>query len=182
MYDEIPSGVCLVVCDERLVRELWSWFLSDQGSFVRIVQATRETALVVIRQTEFRAIVVVGATDDFVAQVDRKVSTDTTVLSLADHISEAPTDLLNALRSRRALTDTDERLSPRQREVIALAAEGLTNSQIATRLSISSGTVKRHLSDAFERLKATSRIDAVNQARRLGQISESVPSPRRVTV
>jgi DNA-binding NarL/FixJ family response regulator len=55
-------------------------------------------------------------------------------------------------------------LSTREGEVLALAAEAYTNSQIATKLDIAEGTVKRHLRNIFKKLGAISRIDAVNKA------------------
>ncbi|MFE4518840.1 LuxR C-terminal-related transcriptional regulator [Kitasatospora sp. NPDC056783] len=57
------------------------------------------------------------------------------------------------------------RLSGREREVMGLVANGLSNSAIAGRLCISPGTVKRHLRNVFVKLNAVSRIDAVNKAR-----------------
>ncbi|MEU3623616.1 hypothetical protein BS329_13755 [Amycolatopsis coloradensis] len=55
-------------------------------------------------------------------------------------------------------------LSRRELEVLDLVAEALSNRQIATRLSITEGTVKRHLRNIFEKLDANSRIDAVRKA------------------
>ena len=55
-------------------------------------------------------------------------------------------------------------LSVREQEVLALVAEALSNRQIAVRLSITEGTVKRHLRNVFDKLGAVSRIDAVNKA------------------
>lgn len=60
--------------------------------------------------------------------------------------------------------DEDVVLSPREREVVTLVAEALTNSQIGERLSITEGTVKRHMRSIFVKLCAVSRIDAVNKA------------------
>jgi two-component system nitrate/nitrite response regulator NarL len=54
-------------------------------------------------------------------------------------------------------------LSPREHEVLQLVRQALTNRQIAARLSISEGTVKRHLRNTFGKLGAVSRIDAVNK-------------------
>ncbi|MFT4231406.1 MAG: helix-turn-helix transcriptional regulator, partial [Leucobacter sp.] len=48
-------------------------------------------------------------------------------------------------------------LTPRQREVAVLVAEGCTNAQIASRLGISPRTVERHLSDAFTTWGLSSR-------------------------
>lgn len=55
-------------------------------------------------------------------------------------------------------------LSPREREVLTFVAAALSNRQIAVRLRITEGTVKRHLRNVFEKLGAISRIDAANKA------------------
>jgi two-component system, NarL family, response regulator DesR len=52
-------------------------------------------------------------------------------------------------------------LSPREREVLALAADGSTTSQIANRLTVSPGTVKRHLSSCFAKLGVENRSEAL---------------------
>jgi DNA-binding NarL/FixJ family response regulator len=58
----------------------------------------------------------------------------------------------------------DDLLSPRELEVLRATAEGLSNAQIAARLSLAETTVKRHLRNIFSKLGAVSRIDAVNKA------------------
>ncbi len=65
-------------------------------------------------------------------------------------------------------------LSGREREVLTLVAQAMTNRQIAGRLSITEGTVKRHLRNIFDKLGAVSRIDAVNRATAAGLISRQV--------
>lgn len=55
-------------------------------------------------------------------------------------------------------------LSTREAEVLACVAAAMSNRQIAKRLGITEGTVKRHLSNVFAKLEAVSRIDAVNKA------------------
>jgi TolB-like protein len=57
-------------------------------------------------------------------------------------------------------TPTRPRLSPRQREVIELAARGLTNQEIARVLEISAATVHAHLSAAYAALEVTNRTEA----------------------
>ncbi|MGP3967139.1 response regulator [Streptomyces sp. 6N223] len=61
-------------------------------------------------------------------------------------------------------------MSDREIEVISLVAEALSNRQIAVRLNITEGTVKRHLRNIFGKLDAVSRIDAVNKAFAAGVI------------
>lgn len=55
-------------------------------------------------------------------------------------------------------------LSKREAEVLALVSMGKTNPQIAQQLAISIKTVKKHLENIFNKLNATSRIDAVDKA------------------
>ncbi|WP_214103854.1 response regulator [Acrocarpospora catenulata] len=55
-------------------------------------------------------------------------------------------------------------LTDREREILELAADALSNHQIATRLTLTEATIKRHLRNVFAKLGAVSRIDAVNKA------------------
>ena len=55
-------------------------------------------------------------------------------------------------------------LSARELEVLRLVAMALSNAQIAARLHISSGTVKRHLTNIYGKLNAVSRVDAIKKA------------------
>jgi LuxR family transcriptional regulator, maltose regulon positive regulatory protein len=55
---------------------------------------------------------------------------------------------------------TWEALSPREREVLALAASGLSNRKIAQTLFIAEATVKVHMSHVFEKLGVNSRAAA----------------------
>lgn len=57
-------------------------------------------------------------------------------------------------------------LTEREREVLALMVEGLSNSQIAIKLSVSSSTIKSHVSNVLSKLGVTSRTEAVSLALR----------------
>jgi DNA-binding NarL/FixJ family response regulator len=65
-------------------------------------------------------------------------------------------------------------LSPREREIMALVAAAMSNAQIAHRLAITEGTVKRHLRNIFTKLGAVSRIDAVNKATAAQQLPSRI--------
>lgn len=55
-------------------------------------------------------------------------------------------------------------LSARELEVLLLASRGLSNARIASSLSISEGTVKRHLANVYEKIGVRSRSQAVRTA------------------
>jgi two-component system nitrate/nitrite response regulator NarL len=61
-------------------------------------------------------------------------------------------------------------LTPREREILALIGEGLSNKAMARRLGISVHTVKFHLEALFAKLDATSRAEAVAKGLRGGVI------------
>lgn len=52
-------------------------------------------------------------------------------------------------------------LSPREREILGLLAQGLTNTEISERLFISVPTVKFHVTNILDKLNASSRTEAV---------------------
>jgi DNA-binding NarL/FixJ family response regulator len=57
-------------------------------------------------------------------------------------------------------------LTRRELEILGLAADALTNKEIAASLGITEVTVKRHLANAYAKLGARSRLDAVRRLRR----------------
>ncbi|MFB9661943.1 response regulator [Glycomyces mayteni] len=61
-----------------------------------------------------------------------------------------------------------ERLSAREREILVLLAEGLSNGDIAARLYLGVGTVKDHVSAILTKLKVNGRVQAALVAERAG--------------
>ena len=59
------------------------------------------------------------------------------------------------------LSDTDRSLSPREHEVAALVAGGLTNVQIAERLIISKRTVETHVDHIKRKLRFNTRYQII---------------------
>jgi DNA-binding NarL/FixJ family response regulator len=96
------------------------------------------------------------------------------VVAAARHAAASPdafsaTDLAEAMRRR--LTPSAPALSPREREVLALIADGLAVAQIAKTLYISESTAKTHISKLYEKLGAGNRAQALMTAMRRGLIS-----------
>jgi DNA-binding NarL/FixJ family response regulator len=67
--------------------------------------------------------------------------------------------LLEHLSSPAPVAGDDGGLSPRELDVVKLAARGLTNAEIATQLFISIGTVKTHLGSVQMKLGARNRVE-----------------------
>lgn len=80
----------------------------------------------------------------------------------------APTVSTRLLGNVRA---SSERLTPRETEVLALVAEGLSNPAIAAQLFVGEATVKTHLVRVFNKLGVADRTAAVTEARRRGFLS-----------
>ena len=70
----------------------------------------------------------------------------------------------------------DPSLSPRERQILALLAEGRTQSQIATALVISSKTVATHIQHILSKLGVRSRAQAVAMAFQKGLVEPDVPA------
>ncbi|MEX1323403.1 MAG: helix-turn-helix transcriptional regulator [Synechococcaceae cyanobacterium] len=64
----------------------------------------------------------------------------------------------------------DRHLSERELEIIALVAEGLTNQEIAGRLTISKRTVDNHVSNIFTKTGSKNRVALLNWAMDHGKI------------
>jgi len=89
------------------------------------------------------------------------------LLKLAKQAQSEAVSLSDSLQSQ--LT-TEHPFSPREHEVITLAADGLTNKEIAYRLGISERTVQFHINSIFNKTTTNSRTEAVALALRNGWI------------
>lgn len=91
------------------------------------------------------------------------------------------TSLLETVRKDRSSTgpkrtgarSTDQRLTQAERDIVNLVCEGLTNPQIAQRLSVSPRTIQGHLLNVFRKLKVSTRAELVGQILR-AQMSAAV--------
>jgi two-component system, NarL family, nitrate/nitrite response regulator NarL len=79
---------------------------------------------------------------------------------------EFQTGLVGELQRRE--TPTRPLLTPREREVLALTAEGHSAPEIGRRLHLSTATIKTHLHTLYEKLGVSDRASAVAEAMRKG--------------
>jgi DNA-binding NarL/FixJ family response regulator len=99
------------------------------------------------------------------------------LIVLEPRVAEALTQMLVASRRRAGAVPASSRpagsslpLSAREREVLALLAEGHATKNIAHTLGISSHTVKAHVESIFEKFGATTRAEAVAIGVRRGAV------------
>lgn len=71
-------------------------------------------------------------------------------------------------RAREAITDPYETLTPREREVLHLAASGLTNAEVGTSLFISPRTVETHRANLMRKLNLHTQTALIRYALRRG--------------
>ena len=96
------------------------------------------------------------------------------IVAAARHAAAAPqsftsADLADAMKRR--MSPQGPQLSPREREVLQLLADGLGVSQISRKLFISDSTTKTHISKLYEKLGAANRAQALMTALKLGLLA-----------
>lgn len=176
--ERTPSGgILYLACGERAraggdPRAALTWFESAADVFG---QGTRSAWLANTHLLQARAFHALGDERE-----------ETRCLGLADAvIDRLPNPGALPTRSQqlhanlpavsRHLTEFGEQLSSREIVVLQLAADGLTQREIADQLFISYNTVKTHLKATYRKLGATSRDDALSRFAGLDAAPRSAP-------
>lgn len=90
---------------------------------------------------------------DRVAEVDRFIDA---VRRVADGGSALDPEVVSQLLGRRRKSDPLQELTPREREVLTLMAEGRTNQAIAEELVVTERAVEKHVTSIFSKLDLAS--------------------------
>jgi DNA-binding CsgD family transcriptional regulator len=138
-----------------------------------IVVDVRDTADVVLAdgdapRSETRPVVTLGGADhDLPGVLSRHANAsqiDAAIRAVAAGLIVRLPDAMEPGFGAMRETDGHALLTPRELEVLAALAEGMTNKAIARRLSISLHTVKFHVESLFRKLGARTRTEAVAKA------------------
>ncbi len=102
------------------------------------------------------------------------------IVAAARHAASSPrsftsADLADAMKRRSS--PQGPQLSPREREVLQLLADGMGVSQISRQLFISDSTTKTHISKLYDKLGAGNRAQALMTALRLGLLTTPDDAP-----
>ncbi|HET7080741.1 MAG TPA: response regulator transcription factor [Chloroflexia bacterium] len=166
---DLAEADVLLVADESLL-----------GNLAQVLSGSRRPAVVALADDAGPAATLRALDLPGWAILPRDAPMDelqTTVLAAAHGLVALPVALAERMLSQPAPvealnpTPLDEPLTPREREVLDLLAEGLSNKLIARRLQISEHTVKFHVSSIYAKLSASSRTEAVSQGARRGLIT-----------
>lgn len=166
------SSIDVIVVEEVLLEEVGRALANNGNAVVALVVLTNneEEPFSTLRRLSLRgwSIVLLDAT---------MLQLQASVVAAAHGLITLPGVLADRLYEQRPVAGTvalgsfDEPLTAREREVLELVSQGLSNKLIARRLQISEHTVKFHISSISAKLGASSRTDAVSRGVRRGLIT-----------
>jgi DNA-binding NarL/FixJ family response regulator len=136
-----------------------------------LLDAHPEAAVVILTSFNDRARILAATDAGAIGYLLKDASPDDLERGIrAAARGESPLDprAAGALLGRERPAEEPGGLSPREREVLALVAEGLPNKLIARRLEISEKTVKAHLTSVFRTIGVDDRTQAAVWAMRNG--------------
>ena len=159
----------VVLLDHRLPDGLGVDSISD-------LQAIRPESYIVVLTAAAEDSMLVAATEagcaGFILKTSPLDELVSAVRTAAAGEIMVSSDLLSRLLNRLHHQDDKpaDELTSREREILQLIAEGLTNNAIATRLFISVNTVRNHVQSILAKLGAHSKLEALSMAIREGLI------------
>lgn len=187
---EAQDGLKLTSLTERLkpdvlVADLMMPGLNGFDVTRRIVKRFPKTKVVILSMYSTEAHVVEALRSGASAYVVKDARPEELVTAIREAAAgrrflSAPfrTDLIDTYLKRPGGSDPYEALTPREREVLHLVAEGLTSGEIAGRLFISPRTAESHRANLMRKLGLRSRTDLVRFAFQRGIVPlESMGSP-----
>jgi predicted ATPase/DNA-binding CsgD family transcriptional regulator len=162
------------------------WMKDEVGDITGIAYCLETLAILAAAQARHeRAAWLLGAADALWERTGKRLGGNAAIEGFHQHAERTARDGLGVKRYTRLFRDGADRelavtvglatrdadklpavsgkaLTKREREISALVFEGLTNSQIARRLVISSRTVDAHVASIYAKLGLSSRVQLVN--------------------
>ncbi|BBP05863.1 DNA-binding response regulator [Sulfuriferula plumbiphila] len=94
------------------------------------------------------------------------------IQSVAQGNSMFPSHIMQKLARGELKQDMFSKLSQREREIVELVAQGLSNKAISSRLDLSENTVRNHLSNIMEKLGMQNRVQVATSALKHARITD----------
>ena len=151
------------------IKVLQALIYEELGDFTNALQATSEALLLAKPEGYVRTFMDAGSPilPLLQAALNNQITPDYTKL-LLNSFSEPGHHLPLFGDTENSLLPAIKPLTPREQEVLILVAEGLSNQQIAEKLVLSQGTIKKYLSSVYQKLYVHRRTQALLRAKELG--------------
>jgi DNA-binding NarL/FixJ family response regulator len=148
--------------------------IRETNSDIRILMVTmlEDDSIFAAMRAGARGYVVKGAEPSEILRAIRAVADGEAIFSpgiaerLIHYFTTPPTATSDSTQS--AITAVFPDLTEREREVLALIAQGLTNSAIAEQLILSPKTIRNYITEIFSKLQVADRAQAIVRARNAG--------------
>jgi DNA-binding NarL/FixJ family response regulator len=142
--------------------------LDTKAVITELVRTNPETAVIILTMHDAPAILRDLLESGAIAYLVKSIAREELIAAVRSVSRTRENVLLSVPRKTMASLERQQEqhtlLSEREFEVLQLVATAMSNAQIATRLFISEGTVKRHLTNVYAKLGAVSRVDAIKKA------------------
>lgn len=165
------DGPSVILITVNFLREAGIGFINQLRQASAIVrpivtgsQITKKTLLSAVEAGAFAFISSETSLEDFEYVIHEAISSQRPVLP------EIASELLFHALSRSEHRQAGHELTRREREVLDLIAQGMSNKEIAATLFVSVGTVKAHVSNLLRKLGAADRTQAVLKAIKEGLV------------
>lgn len=162
VHRQIVLGVLKALCERATGRDeaasaafARALELARPGAFLRCVLDEGGDVIVLLRQARIAAV----ASRETLAPAR---------LAFVDRLLEAAGEVAGAGQAPGGMPY--ESLTEREKKILVLLANGVSNEEIASRMFVSRNTIKFHLKNIYAKLMVNSRLQATNAARAMGLI------------
>jgi two-component system NarL family response regulator len=164
---ELESVLAATPCDVILLDlQMERWMADD------IERLSRIATVVILTASERNADAIAAIRMGARAVVQKRFAVETLMEAIGAAMEGfvwMPPTLQAELASQWAHTENE--LTSREREIVRYVAMGLRNAEVASKLAITEGTVKKHLNNIFQKLDIRDRVEVALYAMQAGLVN-----------
>jgi DNA-binding NarL/FixJ family response regulator len=165
---ELDQVLAATPCDVLLLDlQMERWMTDD------IERLARVTKIVILTASERNADAIAAIRMGARAVVQKRFALETLMEAInaaMDGLVWMPPELQAELVDSQWSRSENE-LTAREREIVRYVAMGMRNAEVATKLAITEGTVKKHLNNIFQKLDIRDRVEVALYAMRAGLVN-----------